>query len=310
MQKAKKQWQKDLRSNYSLSLMVLLGILFMALFSFVPMYGIAIAFQKMTPTDSVFTASWLGLANFIYFLSDAHFWHVLWNTVVLSFGKLLIGFPAAIILAVMISETHNQAFKKVFQTISYMPHFFSWMIFGGMVIMWLSDSGMINQILMQLKLIKQPILFMTNLNTYRWVAILSDVWKEVGWNTILYLAAITAIDPGLYEAARIDGAGKIKQVLHVTLPGIRGIVTLMLILSLGSLIGSNLDQALVLQNNVNLPVSEVLDSYVILVGLKNGNYSMATAIGLFTSVISVSLVLTSRFISNKVNGKDESLNVF
>lgn len=288
-----------------LTMMILPGIIFMIIFNYLPMYGILIAFKDYGPFDTVMGAEWIGFKNFEYIFSDPTFYKVMANTMIISFGKLLVGFPLAIVFAVLFNELKDGMFKKSTQTITYIPHFFSWVIFGGMLIMWLSEYGLLNNLLLKANLIDEPLYFMTTLSMYRPIAIFSDVYKEVAWNTILYIAAMTTIDTSLYEAAKMDGAGKIKQIWHITLPGIRGIITLMLVLSMGSLIRSNLDQTLILQNAVNMPVSEVIDSYVLKLGLSNGDMSYATAVGLFTSIVSLALVLTSQFISKKIN--DESI---
>lgn len=288
-----------------LTMMILPGIIFMIIFSYLPMYGILIAFKDYGPFDTVMGADWIGFKNFEYIFTDPTFYKVMKNTILLSFGKLLVGFPLAIVFAVLFNELKDGLFKKSTQTITYIPHFFSWVIFGGMLLMWLSEYGLLNNVLLKLNLIEEPLHFMTTLSMYRPIAIFSDVYKEVAWNTILYIAAMTTIDTSLYEAAKMDGATKVKQIWHITLPGIRGIITLMLVLSMGSLIGSNLDQTLILQNTVNMPVSEVIDSYVLKLGLTNGDMSYATAVGLFTSIVSLALVLTSQFISKKIS--DESI---
>lgn len=290
--------------NRLLSLMILPGFIFMLIFNYEPMYGLYIAFtSNYSPTHNIFTADYVGLANFTYFLHDPYFWEVIRNTMVIAFGKLIIGFPLGIILAVMINELLNLRFKKVTQTISYLPYFLSWVILGGMIVSWLSPTGLVNEILINLHIIDDPVPFMSDPKYYYGVAVLTDVWKNLGWSTILYLAAMTAIDPTLYESAKMDGASKLRQIWHITLPGIRSIIALTLVLSVSGLLASNLDQALILQNNLNLSHSEVLDSYVMKVGLTNGDYSYATAIGLFRSVIAVILVVTSNKIASRVNDR-------
>lgn len=292
------------RENKLLTLMILPGFIFMIVFNYVPMYGLYIAFTtQFSPFDTVFTANYVGFQNFIDFLTDPYFLNVLKNTFVISFGKLLIGFPLGIIFALMINELRQPEFKKWSQTVSYLPHFLSWVILGGMLISWLSTTGIVNEMLMALNIVDKPVAFLTTASYYKPIAIISDVWKEIGWSTILYLAAMTSIDPGLYEASTLDGAGKLKQTLHVTLPGIRTIIALNLVLSVGALLNSNLDQTLILQNSLNVSASEVLDSYVLKIGLIGADYSYATAIGLFRSVVALVLVLGSNKIASKINDK-------
>jgi putative aldouronate transport system permease protein len=277
------------------------GVILMILFNFVPMYGLIIAFKDYSVLDTIANAQWVGFKYFQDFFSDKMFWLVMKNTLGISLWKLVVGFPGAIMLAVLINELIHSHFKRFVQTISYLPHFLSWVILGGMVILWLSDTGMVNSTLISLHLIDKPIQFMSNANSYWAIAVLSDVWKEIGWNTILYLAAMTAIDPSLYEAAKIDGASKWQQITHITIPGIRTMIALTLILSIGGLIGSNLDQTLVLQNSLNYNASEVLNSYVYRMGIKQGNFSYATAVGIFQSVVSLILVVLSRWGTRKIS---------
>lgn len=292
---------KRLKNQSMFQAMVLPGIILMIIFNFIPMYGIIIAFKDYSVLDTISNAPWIGVAYFKEFFSDPMFWTVMKNTLGISFLKLLIGFPAAIILAVLINEMIHLRFKKLVQTISYLPHFLSWVILGGMFITWLSDTGLVNNLLMDFNLIEKPIKFLTNPDYYWSVAVASDIWKEVGWNTILYIAAMTGINPALYEAAKIDGASKIRQVISITIPSIRHIIALTFVLSVGGLLGSNLDQTLVLQNPVNYQASEVINSYVYKMGIQQGNFSYATAVGLFVSVISLILVVTSHLVTKKIS---------
>nr|WP_205617799.1 ABC transporter permease subunit [Bavariicoccus seileri] len=285
--------------------MVLPGVILMIVFNFLPMYGIIIAFKDYSVLGSIAEADWVGLEYFREFFGDSTFWNVMKNTFGISFFKLLVGFPAAIIIAVMIHELLNAKLKKVVQTVSYLPHFLSWVILGGMFITWLSDAGLVNNILMDIGMIDKPIRFLTDPNKYWTIAVLSDVWKEVGWNTILYIAAMTGINPALYEAAKIDGATKIEQIIHITIPSIRHIIALTFVLSVGGLLGSNLDQTLVLQNPVNYQTSEVINSYVYKMGIQQGDFSYATAVGLFISVVSLVLVVGSHLVTKTIS--DESV---
>lgn len=285
--------------------MVWPGIILMVIFNFIPLYGIIIAFKDYSVLDTIANAEWVGFQYFKEFFSDSMFWIVMKNTLGISFFKLLIGFPAAIILAILINEIVHVKLKKIVQTISYLPHFLSWVILGGMFITWLSDSGLVNNILLDFGLIDEPILFLTDPNKYWAIAVISDIWKEIGWNTILYIAAMTGINPALYEAARMDGASKFRQIIHITIPSIRHIIALTFVLSVGGLLGSNLDQTLVLQNPVNYQASEVINSFVYKMGIQQGDFSYATAVGLFVSVVSLLLVVGSHFLTKKIS--DESV---
>lgn len=289
------------RTQWQLQAMVWPSILLMIVFSFIPMFGLIIAFQDYYPLSGFAGSEFVGLANFKAFLGDGDFYNVLINTLGISGLKLIIGFPFEIILAILIHELSGGFFKKFSQTVSYLPHFLSWVILGGMMGAWLGSTGLLNNILMSLNLIDAPVSFLGEAKNYWVVAMLSDIWKEVGWGTILYLAAMAGIDPGLYEAAKMDGAKKLQRIWHITLPGISGIVALMFVLRVGSLLGANLDQALVLQNPSNLIRSEIIDSYVYHLGLAQGDFSFATAVGIFSSVVSVTLLLVANFCTKKIN---------
>lgn len=304
-QDKKRKFIKKLKKQGIYQLMVLPGVILMIVFNFLPMYGIIIAFKDYSVLGSIAEADWVGLEYFREFFGDSTFWNVMKNTFGISFFKLLVGFPAAIIIAVMIHELLNAKLKKVVQTVSYLPHFLSWVILGGMFITWLSDAGLVNNILMDIGMIDKPIRFLTDPNKYWTIAVLSDVWKEVGWNTILYIAAMTGINPALYEAAKIDGATKIEQIIHITIPSIRHIIALTFVLSVGGLLGSNLDQTLVLQNPINYQTSEVINSYVYKMGIQQGDFSYATAVGLFISVVSLVLVVGSHLVTKTIS--DESV---
>ena len=284
--------------------MALPGIAFMILFSFVPMYGITIAFKNFSVFDTIWNAPWVGFYYFEAFFNDRMFWTVMRNTLGISFFRILFGFPLALIVAIMINELKSLRFKKTVQTISYLPYFISWVILGGMFRSWLSEMGLVNNLLMNANLIESPIPFLTNANYYWAVAVISDIWKNLGWNTILYLAAMTAIDPTLYEAARVDGATKLQQIRYITIPGIRTIIALQLVLTASGLLGSNLEQTLILQNPVNFPASEIINSFVFRLGILQGSFSYATAVGIFVSVVSFILVIGTNFLSKKISDTD------
>lgn len=281
--------------------MVLPGIIFMLIFSYYPIYGLTIAFKNYTVIDTLSTARWVGLENFRIVATDKYFWGSVVNTLGISMLKLLIGFTTPIVLAIMIYELEDGPFKKISQTISYLPHFLSWIILGGMVINWLSTSGMINQILLGLGLMDKPVKFLLDADKYWMIAVLADTWKEAGWGTILYLATMAGIDPTYYEAASIDGAGRLRQIISITLPHLRTIISLNLILTISSLLKSNLDQTLVLMNSQNRSHAEVIDSYVYRMGLTQGDFSYATAVGLGVSIVSVILLVIANQITKKFN---------
>ncbi|MGX7715998.1 ABC transporter permease [Enterococcus faecalis] len=280
--------------------MVLPGVAFMIVFNYIPIYGIIIAFKNYTIVDTVSSAPWVGLENFRIIMEDSFFWEAVRNTLAISLMKLFLGFAIPIILAVMILN-ERWTFKKVIQTISYIPHFFSWIVLGGMLISWLSTNGFINQVMMSLGLMNQGVNHLLDPDKYWWIAVLSDLWKEVGWGTILYLAGMSRIDPTFYEAARIDGASKLTQIRTITLPLLAPIISLNLILNVSGLLGSNLDQTLVLMNAQNQNKSEVINSFVYRMGLTQGDFSYATAVGLGISVISIVLLVITDRITRKMN---------
>ncbi len=299
----KKAALKKFKQQLPLQLMVLPGIIFMIVFCYIPIYGLSIAFKYYTVTDTFATARWVGLDNFRIAFSDPFFWDAVVNTLGISLLKLLIGFTIPIILSILIYELNDGWFKKIVQTVSYLPHFLSWIVLGGMLISWLSSNGIFNQFLMFFGFIEQGNNHLIDASKYWMIAVLSDVWKEAGWGTIIYLATMSGIDPTYYEAAKIDGASKLAQIRHITLPLMRQIIALMFILSVGGLLNSNLDQTLVLMNALNSSKAEVINSYVYKIGMAQGDFSYATAVGFAISIISLALVLLTNKITKRVNDK-------
>ena len=296
-----KNWCLEFKKQLPLQAMVLPAIVFMIIFNYIPIYGLSIAFKNYTVTSTIKTAKWVALKNFEIILTDQYFWDSVKNTLGISFLKLVFGFTIPIILAVMIYSVKDGPFKRITQTISYLPHFLSWIVLGGMIISWMSTTGMFNQILMNLGIIKEGTNILLDADKYWWIASLSDVWKEAGWGTILYLAALAGIDPTLYEAANIDGATRLRQTWSITLPLIRNIIGLNFILTISGLLGSNLDQTLVLMNTQNQPTAEVINSYVYRIGLAQGDFSYATAAGLGVSIVSVILLVIANSLTTKLN---------
>lgn len=290
-----------LKNELPLQLMVFPGVIFMIIFGYLPIYGLIIAFKSFSVTDTISSAPWVGWENFKIAFTDKFFWEAVVNTLAISFIKLLIGFISPIILAIMIFELKDGKFKKMVQTISYLPHFLSWVVLGGMLISWLSTTGLLSTLLVNIGLMDQPRNFLVNANNYWAIASLSEVWKSVGWGTILYLATMAGIDPSYYEAAKMDGATKLQRIWHVTLPNMKFIIILMFILAVGGILNSNLDQTLVLINPLNASKAEVINSYVFKIGLAQGDFSYATAVGLAISVISLLLVLITHAVTKRLN---------
>lgn len=290
---------------------VLLGLAFLLVFSYVPMFGIIIAFKDYSITDGIagmFTSGWVGLANFSEFIHSYNFGLLIRNTLAISLLKLVFSFPIPILFAVMLNETRHMMFKKFVQTVSYFPHFISWVVISGMAYAFFStNTGMVNHLLMSMHIIDKPWEVLTDPDAFWGLAVVSAIWKESGWWTIIFLAAIAGIDPSLYEAAEMDGASRLQRIAHVTLPGIKGAVIVVLILSLGNilgggLVGSNFEQAFLLGNPLNSDKSQIIQTYSFTVGLAQGRFAFATAIDLMQSIISLTLILTSNAIAKRTSG--------
>lgn len=297
---------KKIKDQRWLLLMVLPGIIWMIIFCYLPIYGTQIAFQNYKVTDIIGSSAWVGFKYFTKFFSDPMFFMVMKNTLGISLLKLAFGFTLPIVFALLLNEITGIRFKKIVQTISYLPHFLSWVVLGGIMINWLSDTGFFNELFMGLGLIDQPISFLARPQYFWAISVISEVWKELGWGAIIYLAAIAGIDQSLYEAAAIDGAGRMQRLIKITLPSITGTIAILFILSVGNILGSNFDQILVLRNQLNSSASSVIDIFVYQTGIIRGNYSYASAIGLFRSVFSLLLLL----IANKVTSRLEGSSLF
>jgi len=289
----------------------LMGIIFLLIFAYIPMVGIIIAFKDYKLTSGFagyFTSKWVGFKYFIEFYNDVYFWPIIRNTLVLSLLKLIFTFPAPIIFAIILNEVRQNKIKRVVQTVSYLPHFISWAVVAGLLFSFLNQqTGLINQLLVSLKLVDEPISFLADPKYFWAICVISDVWKEMGWWTIIFLAAIVGVDQEIYQASIVDGAGRLQRIWHITLPSIKETIIVVLILSLGSLLGgglggSNFEQAYLLGNTVNYSVSNILQTYTMTIGLSKGRYSYAAAMGLIQSVISLVLVYSSNYISKRISG--------
>lgn len=280
-----KQWE--------IQLMVIPPLLLIALFHYVPMYGVLMAFQDYNLFGGFFQSNWAGLKHFRMFFHSPEFWNLMRNTICISLLKFLIGFPAPIILALMLNEIRGMAFKRVVQTISYLPHFLSWVIVAGFVSSMLAtDNGSMNMLLLSLDLVEEPVNFLS-IPEYFWaILVTTNVWKEVGFAAIVYLAAIAGVDPHQYEAASIDGASRFKQIFLITLPNITPIIIIFMILAIGNILNAGFEDILLLATNPVLrDVSDVIDTYVYRIGLMNARYSYAAAAGLFKAIVSVTLLV-------------------
>ncbi len=267
-------------------------VLYYVIFKYLPMVGTLIAFKDFRFVDGIFGSEWVGLEHFIRMFTNKEFYNILKNTLLLNLYEVIFGFPMPIILAIMLNEINNRIFKRLTQSILYLPHFMSWVVLGGIIIQMCSPStGVINSIIKSFG--GESIYFMADPVWWIVIFVISGIWQGAGWGTIVYLAAITSIDVQLYEAARIDGAGKIKQIWHITLPGIRSTIAVMLILRMGSMMNIGFEKVYMLQNNAVRRVSEVISTYVYRLGIEGAQFSYTTAIGLFQSVINLILVFTT-----------------
>lgn len=287
--------------------MASLGFVFLLVFNYAPMFGIALAFKKgdyvIDIKDAIFNSESAGLENFAKFLTDPEFKDVVINTLGMNVLSLIITFPAPIIFALLINEVKNKAFKRVTQTVSYFPFFLSWIVFGGIILSMLdSQTGIVNDILVSLKLVEEPINF--GKSEYFWgLIIVTGLIKGVGWGSIIYLAAIAGIDKSMYEAADIDGANRWSKMLFITLPSILPTITVYLILAVSGILNSGFDQIWIFRNQMNLDRSEVIDTYVYQYGILKKKHSYATAIGLVKSLVAFVLLIFSNTLSKKLTGR-------
>ena len=297
---------KRMLSYRDMYLMMIPGLAFLLLFQYGPMYGVVIAFKEYNIIEGIWGSPWVGLANFEEFFSSAEALQVLKNTIIISFLRLAITFPVTIIVSLMINEVSNNAFKRVIQTISYLPHFMSWVIVAGIVINVLSPStGIINAAIKALG--GEPIYFMTSNFWFRPVLVLSSLWKEVGWGTVLYLAAVSNVDAEQYEAAIVDGATRFQRIRHITLPALYPVMTIQLILSMGTIMNAGFDQVFNLYNEMVYETGDIIDTFVYRKGLVEMNYSFSTAVGLFKSVVGLILTVSVHLITRRINGGEFGL---
>lgn len=302
LKKKDSKFRVYMRNNYSLYLFLVLPTAYFLLFRYVPMHGILIAFKDFNLFEGIWRSPWIGLDAFKEIFSMQEFHRALRNTFMLNFLDLLTGFPTPIILAIILSELKSERFKKFSQTILYLPYFLSWVIIGGISLQLFSpQSGLINLLLGKLGL--DPIPFLTNkwawLGTYN----LLGIWQSAGWNTIIFLAAISGINVELYEAATVDGAGRLRKIWHITLPGIRSTIVTLLILNLGRIVAIGFDRPYVIGNTLVRDFSDVISTYVYRIGLQSFRLTIATAVGLFQSVVGVIFLYITNFLAKKI-GED------
>lgn len=292
---------KTVKTQKQLIFMSVPILLYMILFYYVPVWGWLMAFQNYRPALEFTKQEWVGLQQFQFLFEDDTFIQTIRNTIGMSLINLVLGFSTAIILALMLNEIKVSFLKRTIQTVSYLPHFLSWVIAAGIVATSLSvDDGIVNIVLMKLSLIDEPIMWLSEGKYFWGIVGVSNIWKEVGWNTIIYLAAITSIDPSLYEAASIDGANRYQKMRYVTLPGIKATFIILLIMNVGHILDAGFEVQYLLGNGLVVDWSQTIDIFVLKYGISLGNYSLATAAGMFKTVVSVILVVIANHIAKRL----------
>jgi len=287
------------KNNYDLYLMLLPAILFYIIFKYVPIYGITMAFKDYKFNLGIMGSPWAGFTVFKEVFASQMFWRAFRNTIYLNMFTLIIGFPVPIIFALLLNEVKFSRFKRITQSISYLPHFISWVIFYGILLALTSkNTGVFNVLLQNAG--KEQISFLTSKGWWLIVYVVSSIWKETGWQAILFLNALTSIDPGLYEAAAIDGASRWKSLIHITLPGIKSTIVILLILNIGKIMTIGFEKPYLMSNSSVSDIGSVLSTYVYELGIKNAQYSMTTAVGLFQSIINFMLLLGADWVAKKL----------
>ncbi|UQZ33348.1 protein lplB [Paenibacillus sp. PK3_47] len=297
--KSSSELKKRLWRNKLLYIMLVPGVLYFLIFKYLPMYGLVISFQDYKPYQGILGSDWVGLEQFRRLFSEPDFLNILSNTLILFAMNILIYFPVPIILALMLNELRGSFFKRTFQTLIYLPHFMSWVIVVSITfVMVTMDGGIINELLTVFGF--EKVNFLLNPGWFRPLYIIQVIWREAGWGTIIYLAAIAAVDPGLYEAARMDGAGRLRQVWHITLPAIRSVIITLLILKIGSVLDLGFEHVYLMLNSMNRGVAEIIDTYVYTAGMQQGQFSYSTAIGFFKSIVGLIMVMAVNRLSKKM----------
>ena len=291
--------RQDLHINRYAYLMVLPVVAYYLIFHYFPMYGAVIAFKRFSPHLGIIDSPWVGFTNFSLFFSSMYFWRVFKNTLIISLSTLFFGFPAPIILALLLNELRSSLYKRIAQTITYIPHFISMVVISGMIVDFVSSEGIITEIFVffggdQQNLLQDASLFVP-------IYVISEIWQQVGWGTIIYLAALSHIDPELYEAATIDGAGRFRKIWSITLPGISSTIVILLILRLGGIMSVGFEKIFLLYNPMIYETSDVISTFVYRRGLLEMNWSFSTAVGLFNSILNLCFIMGANFISRRIN---------
>lgn len=282
-----------------LYLLLLPGLLYFLIYRYVPMLGITIAFKNFSPFMGIADSPWVGLDNFRRIFESPEVLQVIWNTLVISFLQIIFAFPAPILLAIMLNEVANPLLKRVMQSVVYMPHFLSWVVVVGIVTIFFRNEGLINDVLREVFGAQQSIGFLTEPDYFRLFLILEVIWKEAGWGTIIFLAALAGVNPALYEAAVMDGANRFRQIWHITLPAIRSTIIIMLIIRLGDVLEVGFEQVFLQLNAFNMQIGNTLDTYVYYKGIQQSDYSFSTAVGVFKGLVGLVLVMSANKLSKR-----------
>ncbi|MEK3779989.1 ABC transporter permease subunit [Paenibacillus sp. FSL W8-0919] len=282
-----------------LYLLLLPGLLYFIVYRYVPMLGITIAFKDYSPFMGIVDSPWTGLDNFRRIFESSEVVQVIWNTLIISFLQIIFAFPAPIILAIMLNEVANPLLKRVMQSVVYMPHFLSWVVVVGIVTIFFRNEGLVNDLLREAFGSQQTIGFLTEPQYFRPFLILEVIWKEAGWGTIIFLAALSGVNPALYEAAVMDGASRFRQIWHITLPAIRSTIIIMLIIRLGDVLEVGFEQVFLQLNAFNMHIGNTLDTYVYFKGIQQSDYSFSTAVGVFKGLVGLILVMSANKLSKR-----------
>ncbi|MFK7697292.1 ABC transporter permease [Paenibacillus sp. HJGM_3] len=291
---------KRIRKYWQLYILLAPVIAYFVLFHYVPMYGVQIAFKNFLAVKGIVGSEWVGFAHFERFFDSYYLWRLLRNTIGISLYELAVSFPIPIVLALLLNEVRNQAFKRFAQTITYAPHFLSTVVLVGILFLFLSPyGGIVNQFLGLFGI--EPIAFMTEPGWFKSVYVFSGVWQQMGWSSIIYLAALSSVDPQLHEAAKVDGASRFKRILHINIPCIMPTIVVLLILNVGTIMGVGFEKVFLMQNAVNIEASEVISTYVYKTGIIGSQFSYSAAIGLFNSIVNFILLITVNQLAKRMN---------
>ncbi|MFD2654986.1 ABC transporter permease [Gracilibacillus thailandensis] len=297
--KRSETWRR-VKRNKMIYLMILPGLIYFLIYKYLPMYGLIISFQEYKPYLGIFGSEWVGLEHFNRLFASSEFWMIFKNTLVLFGLQIFIYFPIPIIISLMLNEVRHSFFKRGVQTLIYIPHFMSWVVIVSISYVMLTlDGGIVNAILETLGF--QKVNFLLNEDWFRPMYILQVIWREAGWGTIIFLAAITAVDPQLYEAARMDGANRFRQMWHITLPAIRNVIIVLLILKIGDVLELGFEHVYLLLNSSNRNVAEIFDTYVYVAGLQQGQFSYSTAVGFFKGAVGLVMVVFANWLAKRFN---------